>query len=65
MENHKFYNDQAFGLAIWAVEISDRLKSSKLLKVALKMESKYRKYNFVSCSKLPNTMRMAYAKGFK
>lgn len=48
-----FFNDKAFEMCVWSYEERDRLKSSRIYKAALQMESKYRKSKGISenCNK--------------
>ena len=53
----KYGNDAALYLAIWALEENDRVKASKLKKVADKMEDKYRDSRKFYNKKKINTVR--------
>ncbi len=42
-----FFNDNAFDVCVWSYQEKDRIKASKIYKVAQNMESRYRKHHHI------------------
>lgn len=51
-----FYNDRAIDMIKWAIKQTDRVKQSRIFKVANQLEERYRKYH-------PNEVTSIYVKG--
>jgi len=65
IENNKFYNDNAYALVKWALKEKNRIKSSKIMKSAYKLESNYIKFYGIPPRRYPKSLIMAYLENSK
>lgn len=59
-----FFNDEAFGICVWSYQENDRIKASKIYKVAVQMEERYRKHHRIpnDCSRIIGSRSIEFAR---